>query len=43
MRQIAARLNAHVQGDDGEVYLADGKIATDGVIDTRPGMDWRQW
>lgn len=43
MVQIAARLDARVQGDDGEVYLADGKIENDGVIDTRAEMDWRRW
>lgn len=40
---IAKRLGARVQGDDGEIYLADGKVERDGVIDTGPGMDWRTW
>jgi hypothetical protein len=41
--QIASLLRARVQGDDGEVYLADGRVERDGVVDTGPGMDWRKW
>ena len=40
---IAAHLKAAVQGDDGEVYLPDGKVQVDGVVDTSPSMDWRNW
>jgi hypothetical protein len=40
---IAVALGARVQGDDGEVYLPDGKIERDGVVDEQDGMDWRQW
>lgn len=40
---IAEAFGARVQGDDGEVYLPDGKVERDGVIDDRPDMDWRQW
>ena len=41
--EIAATLGARVQGDDGEIYLADGKIQRDGQLDEGPGMDWRDW
>jgi hypothetical protein len=41
--EIAARLKASVQGDDGEVYLSDGRVQVDGVVDTSPSMDWRTW
>jgi hypothetical protein len=40
---IADKLAAHVEGDDGEYYLSDGKVVRDGKIDQRPGMDWRTW
>jgi len=40
---IAARLGASVQGDDGEVYLPDGKVQVEGVVDTSAAMDWRKW
>jgi hypothetical protein len=40
--EIAATLGARVQGDDGEVYLPDGKIQRDGELDEGPGMDWRE-
>lgn len=40
---MAAALGARVQGDDGEIYLPDGKVEQDGVVDERPGMDWRAW
>jgi hypothetical protein len=43
MLQIAAGLNARVQGDDGEIYLSGGRVETDGVVDSRPEMDWREW
>jgi len=43
MLQIAGQLNARVQGDDGEVYLPAGQVEVDGVVDTRPSMDWRKW
>ena len=43
MLQIAGQLKARVQGDDGEVYLPDGQVEVDGVVDTRPSMDWRKW
>jgi hypothetical protein len=41
--QIADRLGARVQGDDGEVYLPEGKVERDGSVDNSPGMDWRAW
>jgi hypothetical protein len=41
--QIASRLGAAVQGDDGEVYLPEGKVQIDGVVDASPSMDWRNW
>jgi len=40
---IARALSAHVEGDDGERYLPDGKVERDGKVDDRPGMDWRTW
>ena len=40
---IADKLGAKVQGDDGEVYLPNGKIEQGGTIVNKPGMDWRQW
>ena len=40
---LAAKLNAHVEGDDGERYLADGRVERDGRVDSSPGMDWREW
>ena len=40
---IAAKLNARVQGDDGEIYLAEGKVEQNGEIDQSLGMDWREW
>ena len=40
---IATSLRARVQGDDGETYLPDGQVESNGVIDTRDGMDWRTW
>jgi|SRR5215471_17853998 len=40
---LAARLDAHVEGDDGERYLPDGKVERDGQVDDSPGMDWREW
>jgi len=40
---VAQRLDAHVEGDDGERYLPDGKVERDGRIDEGPGMDWRTW
>jgi hypothetical protein len=43
MVQMAERLKARVQGDDGEVYLPAGRVEKDGVVDKRDGMDWRQW
>lgn len=43
MIRMAAQLSARVQGDDGEVYLPDGKVEKDGVVDDGEGMDWRQW
>ncbi len=43
MLQIASRLDARVQGDDGEIYLSHGGVEKDGVVDTGPGMDWRRW
>jgi hypothetical protein len=43
MIQMAARLNARVQGDDGETYLSEGRVERDGVVDARPEMDWRRW
>ena len=43
MLPLAERLTARVQGDDGEIYLTDGRVEKDGVVDTRPGMDWRRW
>jgi hypothetical protein len=43
MIRMAEQLQARVQGDDGEVYLRDGKVEKDGVVDEGDGMDWRQW
>ena len=40
---IAARLGARVQGDDGEIYLPDGRVEVDGAVDDSPSMDWRKW
>ena len=40
---IAQALGARVQGDDGEIYLPEGRVERDGVIDNRDGMDWRAW
>ena len=40
---IAKELSAHVEGDDGEQYLPDGKVERDGKVDDRPDMDWRTW
>ena len=41
--QIAERLRARVQGDDGEIYLPDGRVQVNGVVDEHPEMDWRTW
>jgi hypothetical protein len=41
--EIASRLRAKAKGDDGEVYLPDGKVQVDGAVDDSPGMDWRSW
>jgi hypothetical protein len=43
MIQLAERLGARVQGDDGEIYLSDGRIERDGAVDAGPEMDWRTW
>jgi hypothetical protein len=40
---IAEKLNAHVEGDDGEHYLFGGKVVREGRVDQRPEMDWRTW
>ena len=40
---IAESLNARVQGDDGEVYLPDGKIERDGQLTAGPDWDWRSY
>jgi hypothetical protein len=42
MLQIAVRLNARVQGDDGEVCLPDGEVEQDGIVDHRPDRAWWQ-
>jgi hypothetical protein len=41
--EIARALGARVQGDDGEIYLPDGRVERDEAIDDRPGTDWRTW
>lgn len=41
--EIAHALGARVQGDDGEIYLPGGQIEQDGVIQSGPKTDWRQW
>ena len=43
MIAMAQHLGARVQGDDGEVYLPDGKVEKEGIVDSREGMDWRKW
>jgi hypothetical protein len=43
MIAMARQLKARVQGDDGEIYLPDGQVERDGVIEAGEGMDWRQW
>jgi hypothetical protein len=40
---LAKMLRARVQGDDGEIYLPNGQVESNGVVDTREGMDWRTW
>ena len=39
---LAQKMSARVQGDDGEFYLADGRVLEEDGM-TRPGTDWRTW